>query len=77
VIGTETSDPFSFVLAAVPDKPQSVPRLNLEFTTTSSIHVDYDALSSDENGGSQILSYELSLYNTTTQSWSTIIGGYD
>jgi hypothetical protein len=66
VIGLADSVVFSYVLAAVPDMPTQVPALNLEFTSAKQIHVDYPALLVSENGGSPILSYELSLYNTTT-----------
>jgi hypothetical protein len=49
----------------VPDKPLTVPVLNLAETTKEQIQVDYAALSQLENGGSPILSYELSVYDTT------------
>jgi hypothetical protein len=35
VIGTVESVAFSNVLAATPDKPTTVPTLNLEFTTAN------------------------------------------
>lgn len=64
IIGSVFTSEFSFVLAAVPDQPQTVPVLNLEQTSSSQIHIDYPALATSENGGSPILSYELSVYDT-------------
>jgi hypothetical protein len=32
-------------------------------------------MNQSENGGSSILSYELSLYNKTTQAWVSLTGG--
>lgn len=66
---------MSFILAAVPDKPTTRPTLNLQFTSSTSIHVDYAALSEAENGGADIISNELQIYDRTVQSWVTIAGG--
>ena len=74
-IGITQSVPFSFTLAAVPDKPQEVPKLNLAQTTSSQIHVDYAPLSNGENGGSEVLSYELSVYDKQAQEWQSLTGG--
>jgi hypothetical protein len=62
-------------VASVPNQPTTVPTLQLLYTTSKSINVDYAALIELENGGSSILSYELSLYNKTTQQWVSITGG--
>lgn len=53
------------MLAAVPEKPTAVPELNLLFTRNNTLHVDYAAMLLAQNGGSPILSYELSIYNQT------------
>jgi hypothetical protein len=58
-IGSTDSIEVSHVLAAVPDTPTNAPTLNLEGTSTNSIHVDYDEFTTAMNGGSAILSYEL------------------
>jgi hypothetical protein len=66
---------FSFVLAAVPDQPPSVPQLNLEHTTGRQIHISYAAMAVELNGGAAILSYEVSLYHKASQKWISIAGG--
>ena len=38
------------------------------------MHVDYAAFPTSMNGGSPILSYELSIYNTTLMTWTSITG---
>ena len=73
-VGSVQSDPVSFVLAAVPDKPTTRPVLNLQQTSATAIHVDYAALQESENGGSEILNYELQIYNRDTAVWQTIAG---
>lgn len=77
IIGSVFTSEFSFVLAAVPDQPQTVPVLNLEQTSSSQIHIDYPALATSENGGSPILSYELSVYDTDSQVWVSLTGVED
>lgn len=54
-----------------------MPVLNLSETTREQIQVDYAALSTSENGGSRILSYELSVYDTASQAWVSLVGGID
>jgi hypothetical protein len=73
-IGTTSSIEVSHVLAAVPDMPASAPTLNLEGTSTSTIHVDYSEFTTSMNGGSDILSYELQIYDYTTSTWLSIVG---
>lgn len=74
-VGEVQTDEVSYVLAAVPDQPTEVPKLNLLFTRNSTLHVDYAAIPTTKNGGSPILSYELSIYNQTQQIWTSIAGG--
>lgn len=74
-VGLSTTTEVSYVLAAVPEIPTTIPTLNLEFTTVSAIQVDMAPLLTSENGGSEILSYELSIYNTTLEEWNSITGG--
>lgn len=69
-----TTDSFSYVLAAVPNQPPTLPILNLLKTNASQIHVDYAALESSDNGGSEVLSYELSVYNAVMQQWESLVG---
>lgn len=65
----------SFVLAAVPDKPAAGPTVNLAGTGKTRIRADYAALIASMNGGSPILSYELAMYNYTSSSWQSLVGG--
>jgi hypothetical protein len=64
-------------LAKVPDKPTTIPLLNLEFTSSTAIHVDYAAIQVSENGGAPVLSYELEVYRFETSSWHSVTGGLD
>ena len=77
IVGTVSTDVISFILAATPSQPPSPPTLNLGDTKSYQIQVDYVALASSLNGGSDILSYELQVYNYTMSSWISIIGGED
>lgn len=58
----------------MPDKPTTVPTLNLAYTSATSLQVDYAALDESENGGSEILNYELQIYNRDSLQWETIAG---
>ena len=62
-------------MSAVPDAPQNLPEVSLENTNAQKIGVAMPPLLISENGGSMILSYELSLYNITTESWQSLTGG--
>lgn len=75
LIGSVESPEVSFVLAAVPDKPTTAPTLNLAATSASRIGVDYAAFTVAMNGGSAVLSYELQMYNYTSSSWLSLVGG--
>jgi len=77
IIDTVTSETVAFTLAATPDKPSTSPTVVLSSTTAYSITVSYAALSPAENGGSTILSYEVAIYNLTTGSWVSLVGGSD
>lgn len=59
IVGTFDSDYVDIVLAAVPDTPTTSPSIVIADTSAFQITVDYDALLVSENGGSDILSYEL------------------
>ena len=65
IVGLIESEKVSIVLAAVPDKPTTSPSLVIASTSAFQIGVEYDALLTTEDGGSDILSYELQIYNTT------------
>lgn len=73
-VSTVTSEVATFVVAATPDTPTSAPTSDTTVTTGSLIKVDYAALSTSENGGSDITSYELQIYNITTSTWISLIG---
>lgn len=75
VIGSVQSDIVSYKLAAQPNKPADPPSLNLEETRSYQIQVDYDPLTTLENGGSDIISYELQIYNDTNSLWQSATGG--
>jgi hypothetical protein len=53
------SEPLVAVLAAVPDTPLAAPSSNASVTNQSRIKVSYGPLTAAQNGGSDILSYEL------------------
>lgn len=75
VIGSVQSDTVAYKLAAPPSKPTDPPRLDLAQTRSYQIQADYDALSALESGGSDIISYELQIYNDTTSLWQSVTGG--
>jgi hypothetical protein len=77
ILGSVISPEFSIVLADVPDQPTTVPQLNLEFTSATAIHADYQALETVQNGGSEILSYELQVYRLENSAWQSVTGGYN
>ena len=73
-VSSVTSEEVAFVVAAIPDTPTTAPTSDPDDTSGSQIKVLYAALSTSENGGSDITSYELFVYNTTTSSWISLIG---
>ena len=76
-VGSVSSKTVSFVLTAVPDRPETSPVLNLEFTSASAIHCNYEPLTEEENGGSAILSYELEVYRLEDSRWHSCTGGFN
>ena len=58
-LGSYTTNTVSYILAAVPGQPPTTPTIDLSQTTAHQIAVNYPALGPSENGGSDILSYEL------------------
>lgn len=58
-IGFIESETLTVVLAAVPDTPSTAPYQDYSQTSSSQIKVLYDALALAENGGSQVLGYDL------------------
>lgn len=70
------SSTVTFVLAAQPDQPSNPPYVNMQGTRAYSIKLSYDALTSAQNGGSPILSYEVAIYNVTVSQWKSIQGGF-
>jgi hypothetical protein len=62
-IGKAAALETTFVLAAVPSQPSGVPTIDYSGTSRNAIKIDYAALPVSENGGSEILSYELQIYN--------------
>ena len=68
---------MTFIVADTPDAPTSAPTSDLTETTGSQIKVDYAALLASENGGADISSYELQMYNKETGAWESLTGGLD
>jgi hypothetical protein len=58
-IDTSESSATSIILAAVPDTPTSAPTQDFDWTTASQIKIVYSQLPSENNGGSDILGYDL------------------
>jgi hypothetical protein len=59
VEGYFDSDYTSITLADVPDQPTTAPYITQSSSSASKLVINYDALSTSENGGSTILSYSL------------------
>ena len=68
---------MTFIVADTPDAPTNAPASDLTETTGSQIKVDYASLLSSENGGADISSYELQMYNKETGTWECLIGGLE
>lgn len=57
--GYTDSAPLVVVLAAVPDTPTVAPTSDADITNKTLIKIDYTALTTAQNGGSDVLSYDL------------------
>jgi hypothetical protein len=73
-IGKTISAAVTYVLAAVPDAPETGPTCDKTETTLSQIKVLFPSLDVADNGGSDILSYELQMLDTN-DIWISLIGG--
>lgn len=58
-VGQSDSGTTSVKLAAVPDAPANPPSQDYLYTTSSQIKINYEALPEANNGGSEILGYDL------------------
>lgn len=72
--GDFDSIPAVVVLAAVPDTPLSAPSSNAAVTDTSQIAVSYGALTAAQNGGSDVLSYELQVDDGRGGDFRSLLG---
>jgi len=74
----ENSSPDIALVEEVPHKPQASPRRDYELSTDSLMQVEWDALDNPENGGAQILSYQLQYDDASAGSiWTNVIGFSD
>jgi hypothetical protein len=74
-IGSTQSPTVTLTLAAVPDKPTGLPTVNIEGTSIDRVRVDYAEMTVALNGGAEIVSYELQIYNFTLAAWVSLVGG--
>lgn len=65
------------MVAATPNTPTVAPTADISESSGSQIKVIYAALLTSENGGTDITSYELQVYNMDTSSWNSLIGSTD
>ncbi len=72
-----SSEVVTFVVAAAPNAPSSAPTSDLTETSGSQIKVVYAALATADNGGSDITSYELQMYDFDASTWESLIGNED
>lgn len=72
--GYTDSNPLSVVLAGVPEDPPSAPSSDTGVTDNSKIKVLYSPPLTYDNGGSEILSYELQMDNGLGGSFVSLIG---
>ena len=70
-----SSNTVTFVVAATPNTPLNAPTSDILQTTGSQIKINYAALLLSENGGTDITSYELQMYDKITSTWNSLIGG--
>jgi len=69
------SDPLEVVIAAVPDTPLDQPTSDATVTNKSRIKVFYGPLTAAQNGGSDILSYELQMDDGIGGEFASLSGG--
>jgi hypothetical protein len=72
--GYTDSKPIVVVLAAVPDTPLTAPSRIASSTDATRITVAYGPLLESQNGGSDVLSYELQVDNGIGGAFSSLIG---
>ena len=73
--GYTDSPPIVVVLAAVPDTPSSAPTSDALVTDQEQIKVSYGPLLASENGGSDILSYEIQMDDGQGGDFYSLAGG--
>ena len=73
--GYTDSQPLSVVLSAVPDTPTVGPYSDASVTDNTKIKVLYGPQASANDGGSEILSYELQMDNGDGGNFTSLIGG--
>lgn len=73
--GYTDSPPIVVVLAAVPDTPSSAPTSDALVTDQQQIKVSYGPLLASENGGSDILSYEIQMDDGQGGDFYSLAGG--
>ncbi len=72
--GYTESLPLSVVLSAIPDTPTTGPTSDVTFTDNTRIRVVFGPQPVSENGGSDILSYELQMDNGKNGEFRSLIG---
>jgi hypothetical protein len=72
--GDTDSSPLVIVLAAVPDTPADKPTADASFTNQTQLKVDYGPLLATENGGSDVLSYELQMDDGIGGDFASLLG---
>jgi hypothetical protein len=75
--GDTDSLPLVLTLAAVPDTPVDQVTSDANVTSDSLIKVKYGPLTSSQNGGAPILSYELQMDDGRGGNYSALIGADD
>ena len=73
--GYTDSAPLVVVLAAVPDTPTVAPTSDATMTNKTLIKIDYTPLTSAQNGGSDVLSYDLQMDDGEGGNFTSLIGG--
>lgn len=58
-MGSAQSSTSSFIIASVPNQPSLTPTSDISQTSSSAIMINYPAMAALQNGGADILSYEL------------------
>ena len=73
--GTKTSNIATYIIATVPDKPSSSPHLDVTQSDGEKLKIYIDEFLDSQNGGADIISYEIQIDDGLNGAFYTVLGG--